>query len=486
MRRWVQVGAVMVWAVRAAAGEEPAPRPVSLVECVRAAVERSLPLEIERLGRAQAALEPTRARGTFWPVFFFDMGIQDERTPGVGTEPGETTDRFSYDGGVEVMTELGTEVSAALTNSRRGTSDPGAALDPEHRARLELQVTQPVLKGFGREVVTADLERARLGYRAALERFRDRLNQLVHDVELAYWDLTFAQQDVAIKERSRKRAQQQFEDTQENIRRGLLPRHDIYVVEENVVSFDRQYQKALNAQASARAVLAELLQEDAEEAALVATDAPVPELVSEPAQADLVAAGWLQNPILRADRAQAMAAGIVLKVERNNRLPALDLQASLALNGVTDDLGSTWEQLGSATNHEVFLGVNLRLPLFDLLDDSRQVQAELEVRKTLLKIREDEQALAFEIDNHWRDIRHLQESHRLSCRVSELARLKLEAQQEKYRAGIAALKDLVQFLRELDEAEIEQARTLVALVKKAADLHLAVGDLHRLRGVGVQ
>jgi len=460
-------------------------RRLTLGDCVSRAVRANLALRRERVEPAQADLEVEIEKGRFWPALFFDFGLRDERRPRNGGEV--DTDTFVYNGGVDWDSRLGTGVTASLTNSRRGTTDPGAGFDPEHRSRMEIVVAQPLLKGLGVGVNTTDLREAELASRSAHQVFRGRLNALIRDVAHAYWNLVLAQEDVATKERSLQRARQQYEDTRENIRRGLLPEHDVYVVEENLVSFQKKLAEALNALSAAQAVMAERMHlAPSEGRRLVAVEQPAPAGIRPGPEEDLLAVGFTRNPALCAARARAEAAQVRFRFEQNQRLPAIDLQASLALNGVTSDPGESWEQLAAFDNREAYLGLRVDLPLFDLLDDSRVVRARLDVERRLLEIKEHEERLYFEISNLRRNILHRLESYRLALRISELARQKLEAQQVKYRAGVAALKDLVQFLRELDEAEIEKTRALVALVKQVVDLHLATGDLHDRYGVGVR
>lgn len=462
-------------------------RLLALSDCVHRAVRANLGLRRDRLDPARARLDVEIEKERFWPTLFFDFGLRDERVPRTGADGSIDTSTFVYNAGVDWLSRLGTGVAAALTNRRRGTTDPAVVIDPEHRTRLEITVDQPLLRGLGVAVNTADLREAELSYRGAHQLFRGRLNALIRDVAHAYWDLVLAQEDVATKERSLERARRQYEDTRENIRRGLLPEHDVYVVEENLVSFQKKLTEALNALSEAQAALAERMHlAPSESRRLVAVERPAPARIRPGPEEDLLAVGFARNPALCAARARAEAAEVRYRFEQNQRLPALDLQASLALNGVTSTPGASWEQLASWDNREAYLGIRMDVPLFGLLDDSRVARARLEVKRRLLEIKEQEQQVAHAVANRRRNILQRLESYRLAVRVSELARQKLEAQQVKYRAGVAALKDLVQFLRELDEAEIEKTRALVALVKEVVDLHLAVGDLHDRHGVEVR
>jgi len=484
--------AASAWgAVRAGAADAPpAPgeRLVGLRECVQAAATRHPALRRARLARDQAALDVERARAGFYPVLSFQLGYGDTRWPGEAGEPPEQSQGLlSYDAGVLVDTPLGTQLRAALTNRRLGTSDPGAALDPEHRAGLELGLTQPLLRGLGLGPNLSGWNQARLQLRAAAAELRGALNALALEAEQAYWTLSLAQQEVEIAARSLARARQQLEDTQENIRRGLLPDADLYVVEESQVRFQTRLLQAQNRLAAARSRLGEVMRLEPEAArGLRASEAPEPGAVRLPSEYELLAAGFQDCPALLVARARAEAAGVALAYAEDRRLPRLDLEASFRLNGLTGSLGATWEELWGFGRTDAFLGLSLEVPLFDALDGSGVERADLEVARALLGMQEAEQRLRFEVHDLRRDIGHRLEVQRLARRVSELARLKLEAQQDKYAAGISALKDVVQFLRELDQAELEEAEALVELAASAAALRAVVGDLHLAHGIEVR
>ncbi len=475
---------VLAVAAPAAAGAPPA-RPVTVEDCVHAAVVNSLRLTDQRLGRASAALEVDRQHEVFWPILFFDAGLDADRTP--ATDGAVEGTAWRLDSGVEVRTPLGTRLGAGWGNTWADEVGGADAAGSEHEARFALTVTQPLLRGFGVEVNTTEVTRSRLALEIARQDFRQALNGLIRDVELAYWALYLAQEEAAVKARSLARAREQYLATAENIRRGLLPEHDIHVVEESRVSFERKHLDALNAVAAARIALGRLLQlSPAEAARLSAAEPPGPAELALPDAGAQLGLALARNPGLLAARSRLRAADVQLTFERNALLPRLDLAASLALNGLDDDAGGAHAQLVGGDRSAATFGVQVELPLFRLADDARVEQARIERRRRLLALEASEQALELTVADLRRDIEHGQRSYALAKRIGVLARAKLEAQQEKYRAGVAALKDVVQFLRELDEAEIDQLRALVAVHQRVIELHAAVGDLHRLRGLDVR
>lgn len=474
--------AALLWS----AGGLAAERQVTVNDCILTAVANNLRLARQRLATRKAGLLGNVAEQAFWPVLYFEGGYADERVRAAGADALATgSGTWAFDSGVSVRTPVGTELISSLSNARNQVRGDPSLFEPENKARLQLRLNQPLLRGFGVRVNMAELQRADLVWQVARADLRLRLNEVIRDVEAAYWDLYFAQQDLLIKTRSFERADRQFEDTAENIRRGLLPEHDRYVVAESRVSFERKQADALNTLAAARAELAALLQLDPGVGQdMVAIDEPGADSVL-PRLERLFVDALSDNPELEAARAQLLLSRVSLVVERDSRLPRLDLMASLALNGLSNSASAGFDDLFSAENHEAFVGLRFEVPLHPLIDDALEVRARLDVRQQLLALQEAEQRVLFRVQNLRRDIEHGRRAYDLSCQVALLARKKLNAQQEKYQAGAAALKDLVQFLRELDQAEIDRLRALVELRKRQVSLQLAVGDLHRTRGIDV-
>ncbi len=446
---------------------------VTRVEAARLGAQRNLALLAARLAGERAALQADAARRDFVPT----LELRGEYDDGAATVR-EARDRaVSYRGTVSWPTPLGTVVGAEAT-SRESTS--GAPL-LDDTADVALTLKQPLLEGFGRDATP--LDEADLDARIERERFRQALEDLLAEIDAAYWDLAFAQADVAVKTRSRARAQQQFEDTRENIRRGILAEGEIYVVEENLVFFEQQLREAGERLVLAQRRLARLLQLEPS-VAITASDAPsfgatlqTPDAAAHDA---LVGNPRLAAAGLEVDRQRARAAR-----EADRALPRLDLDGRLGLAGAGEP-GDAWAEIGRGDRVDGRLGLTFAVPLSPGPERAAAEAARVEERR----LAAERDRVRNEVDFAARDLltrlHSLRERLDLARRRVELAELKLQAENQKYAAGLSTLTDVVRFQRDVDEATIGLDQLQRDLLTLHSRLLATQGALQEMFGVEVK
>lgn len=157
----------------ASAAGEPRELTLDLVGCLRVAAENSREWQDERELLFRAALALTRARWEFSVKETATAEYTAAGVPGGGPVPPETERGLVSDFGLLKLLGIGTElvgnVSLDLLESL-GTGDVWSAF-----SSLSLNITQPILRGFGRDIVEEPLtqaERDVLYQARRYERFR--------------------------------------------------------------------------------------------------------------------------------------------------------------------------------------------------------------------------------------------------------------------------------------------------------------------------
>jgi outer membrane protein TolC len=475
-----------LWLPLVALSQEGAPGggPTRLTRraALQTAAAQNIEVLSERLARDASAHAAGASRREFVPVIALSSSYDDTFPADDPTAPqGETPERpraIDASAGVAWRAPSGTSVDLSVSQSHALTGDRDD--DPA----IGMSVTQPLLRGGWRAGAAAGMHEADLEAEIQREAFRSYLNDFLAQVDAAYWDLAFGQADIEITRRSLERAKGQYEDTKENIRRGLLPETDIYVVEENVVSFEQQLLEAEQRLADASSRMAALLQQRPG-SRYTAVDA----LDFDPVLPDAAAAtreALEDHPSLAARRLALEKAHVKLAYSRNQALPALDLTASFSLNGVAGSASKAWAEVAGADKPAFGVGLSFSMPLWlgPELADVRGDEAE--TKRQLLALKLEETRLAFAVEDALAQLATEKKRLVLARRIYELAEKKLEAEVEKYKNGVSRLPEVVRFQRELDSALLSFRAVQKKLLVSYAQLRRTEGRLDRDAGVSVR
>lgn len=456
--------------------------PLNLPKAMQLAAQRNLVVLTQRLEKRRVALGYRIARGAFLPELKIDTSYLN-KTPFDTSLPRDQ--RLQYGAAVSWKTPVGTSVSAGMSIDQRlsgRTASSQADNTINHTAALELKASQALLKGGWEPGAGNTLNEARLDTQIQTALFAQQLEDLLVEVENAYWALAFAQADVANKKRARDRAKGQYDDTKENIRRGIIANIEIYVVEENLVFFKQELVQAEENLVLAQRKLAQLLLVDGR-SKLVASEPLVNPLPQTPAKGATIRLGLTQSPALAAERLRLEKNNVQLAYEKNQALPALDLTASLKLNGRDPAYDEHLAQVAKANRPDATIGLVLTLPLSFDGNRARVERADVALRKQLTQLKAQETKLRYGLGDVVTRIAFQIKRLELAERRRALSKLKLSAEVQKYKNGLSTLDSIVRFQRELDQALIGVRRVQLSLCVSRAQLLGLQGQLHRRYGI---
>ena len=435
-------------------------------EALRIAATRNLTLLVQSLARSSAEAEARMARRPYLPELAVEASVSD--TPGEERRAIDLSPSLSY------LSPYGTAVRMSATFTE------GLAGNPAEGRDLTIELTQALLRGGFHAGAGADLDAADLKVVLQKQVFRESLNDLLQRADRVYWELAFAAEDREIKRRSRDRARSQFEETQENIRRGLLAQGEIYIVEESLTDFEERLSRAEEALSLAKLEMQAVLrwapnQDVTPTTAVDVAGAP------EVSDAESVAAAKRGSPALIAARIRLRAADLDTGIAKSQAYPELDAFGSATVRDGTDERG-----ILLSDNPDLRAGLRLSIPLYWGPDSARVDRAVILRRAQALSVEAAEENAAFEVLRAATILRGRTHRLDLASRIVELSRQKLDVEREKYKSGISTLADVVRFQRELDAALGSSLRARIDVLTARTDLAAARGDLHDSLGITVE
>jgi outer membrane protein TolC len=463
-----------------AAGDEAAATTLTWLEALDHGVRQNQGLLVERFSRDRLALGVPQAWAVWSPSVFLDGAYRrPQQVTTTVVDNRFIDDRAAYRLGVSWRNVIGTRLEASVGVDQGlggGLSQPTVAVALE----------QPLLQGgfidgAGLRVTEAEFQRA-----IQREVFRHTINTFIADLDAAYWDTSLAQADVVIKRRSRDRAQKQFDETTENIRRGILASTEIYVVEESLVIFAAELRRAEQRLLLAARALQQTLFGDVHAAPRASDDLTAIDLtIVVPPAGEAADVAIREHPLIRAQRLRVELAQAQARTAFNGVLPALTVRSSVGVIAADPNYGTAWKTLVEEPSVTAEVGARLSIPLDRSAVHAGLHAAEINVAQANAELARVTQQVVFGVENARSQLATEVALFESVTRQQTLAEQKLSAQLDKYQSGLSTLQDVVRFQRELDEAMSGVQRVARNVRTGRVRLLAAVGTLHDDIGVSI-
>ncbi len=493
----------------AAAGAPAAEREISLSESIDRALGKNQDIAIQKEAVDAAAANLRRADGTYDPEFRLDFRWQ-EQTEAVnfifsGAPPGSVGPTSNGVLGQAAITEFlptGGTVSLGTTIGRSATDNIFTLLTPAYSTFVGIDLRQPLLQN--REI---DPQR-RLIQVASLEHDRSRaqLQAVVADtvaaVERAYWTLSAALSDVAVREESVRLAEVQESETRTRIQAGFFSESDIAVPQAEVERRRVDLYVAREAAQRAALDLKTLMLDDPADPlwddALRPSDSPETPVVSLDVPAELA-----QAPGRRPEVAEA-AAGLAKRdvdsqAAKNRILPRFDLVASYGRYGlagtvnpdlvsipgfpvtippeVIGGLGRSYGTIGENAFPDATVGFTFGLPIGNRSAKADAAAAEAERRQAAILLAREKQRVGVEVRTAALALEAAAQSIEAARAGLNAARTQLEAENVRFSAGLTSNYFVLTRQNELAQAARTRTAALTAYRKALADYARACGTL---------
>lgn len=209
---------------------------IRLQEAVLLALERNPDMAIQRLDPNIAKSYADEERSVFDPILSASATRDEtklQRFLGSRPDPFEmTTTRTQYNIGLSESLPTGTSISADVSLSGSISS----IYTDQFSGNIGFTITQSLLQGFGIGVNLAELRKARLDMEISQQELKAVAEELVANVEKAYWDLYLKAEEITIQKKSYELANRQLQETLERVAVGKLPEIELASVRAEVAN----------------------------------------------------------------------------------------------------------------------------------------------------------------------------------------------------------------------------------------------------------
>jgi outer membrane protein TolC len=418
--------------------------------------------------------------------------------------PFSRSSQIGGDAGIRKRFEFGLLSRLSLQSFRTTDNSRILALDPQYRNLLILDLTQPILRDFGTEFGTTGLRVARNQVDQAVYGYVNRAQQLGQEIEILYIDLAVALEVFRYRIESRELARSLLAGNREKYRLGVVSISEVQEAETAVAAREEEVLSALQRVEIISNSLKDLLEigpvhplfaENIKTEEMPGIDQIFPDLEQA------IAIAFEKRPDLYQQQLAVVNSDILLSFYRNQRLPRLDLEATMGLNGLSGagtpvipitggepgrsplegNYFDSLSRMAEGDGYQWYAGLRFSYPLGNRAAKSRYERSRLEKRQAIYVLKRLEGSVETEVKNALVTVQRSLERVKVAERTMNLASKTLQQENYRLQEGLSDTFRILRFQDDLISAQISKVAALSDFNRGLANLYRAMGtNLERL------
>jgi len=520
---------------------------LSLDDAISLALENNLDIAVQRftpwLDQASLLLAKSGANGktVFDPSVTSNLYLEEQTFPvnnpflaGVGTGSAiaalinhSAVGNFAYSQGFEP----GTQVQVTFDNTRSSSTSAFNSFNPYEQTSLQVQLTQPLLNGFGRLINNRYIIEAKNTVKVGESQFAQQVMTTVTAVANDYWELVYARENVKVEQAAVGVSQKLYEDNKKQLEIGTMAPLDVLTAESQLATDQQNLIVAQTVQLQDETTLLNAITKDPLAGPLAGVEivptTPIasPDITENISIQDAVKEAWQKRPELQQADLNLKNAGVEVKATKNLLLPTLNLFGlynSTGLDGVRTPLAPTgnfslsgdvfdtagtngvipgnatvigftgspqflpgtpipagltdsWDQLIHSKFPTFEGGLNLTLPVRNRAAQAASAQAQLNERQQQVKYRQLQNSIFVSVRTAQIALEQGRAQVAAAEKARSLAQQTLDDEQKKYQLGSSTSYNVVLRSRDLTAAEGTELRARINLIEASVNFNQAVG-----------
>lgn len=445
------------------------------------------------------------------PQLFFRWGFNHRTNPLSNTVTTGVTslvyDTRSWNYGFQKAWLTGTQVSFGWNNNYFQSNNPRNDLNPSQEANWQLRITQPLLRGFGIAVNNRNIRIAKNNLKVSDLVFEQQVIATVSNVIQLYWDLVAYAEDVKVKRQALALAQKLYEDNRRQVEIGTLAPIEIVSAEAQVARRMQELTVSETRLLQQEAILKNAISKTGiaspwlAQVRIIPTDRlPTPsddDPVSLEEVERLTQIALEQRPEVLQTRINIENTKIGMLGSKSQLLPSVELSAYFANNGLAGQpnalarppfipnvdpffvggYGTVLSQLLRRNFPDYGLSVTMVLPLRNRAAQADYIRDALSLRQQELRERQLLNQIRLEVQNAVIAVRQARALYEAAVKERILQEQNLEAEQKKYALGASTVFFVIQYQRDLAQAQSAEVAALAEYAKAKVALQRAIGTL---------
>ena len=499
--------ALAFFAVPAAA---PGQSAVALDDAVRQTLLNNHDIAVERISVLAAEADIRIAESEFSLSLGASADLSSSKSPNASALADPVTDSGRVTAGADITGKAasGATYRLGIDAGQARSGSTFQSLDPVYNAALSLSVTQPLLKNSGRQVNMWRVDAGRAAREIAENAVKAKVDAAVTAVVTAYWELIYAQRSLEANGQLLAWARELERKIRIQVEAGTLAPLEIVAAQSSVASAEERVVAAQSQMERSADNLLAIMNPPAGSPLWSGRiqAAPVLGAPSAPPEKDYAAMALENRPEMAAARLEIEAKNVELVYQENQKLPSLDLTATLRANGLRGgaqpaldiktgqtitspldgDFGSALADSTAGRYYDYSLGLSFTIPLDAAGREARRAKSAFAVETAVLKLKNLERAVANDARNAYRETVNGLKRLQAAAASRELAEKRLEAETSKFEAGVSTPFNVLALQKDLAAEKEREGRAMADLMIAKAALARAVGRSLEAQGMAVE
>lgn len=441
------------------------------------------------------------------PSMFFNYGWSHRSNPQSNTiTTGVTSlvfESHSWNYGIDKEWITGTTASFGWNNDFFRSNNPRSDLNPSSQANWRVRVSQRLLQGFGKAVNNRNIRIAKNNLRVSDLVFEQQVIATVSSIIRLYWDLVAFAADVKVKKQALGLAEKLYSDNKKQVEIGTLAPIEIVSAEAQVARRQQELTMSETRLLQQETVLKNALSRTGvsspslSEARIVPTDRlRIQDTETLRPLDELVTAAMENRLEIEQTRINIANAKIGMAGSKSLLKPSLDAMAYMNHNGMAGQdnflrppmipsnadpyfiggYGAVLSQLLGRNFPDYGVGVQLSIPIRNRSAQADYVRDSLTLRQQELRERRMLNQIRVDVQNALIALQQARALHEAATKERILQEQTLDAEQKKYALGASTVFFVIQYQRDLAQAQSTEVGALAAYAKARVNLDQATGQ----------
>lgn len=357
---------------------------------------------------------------------------------------------------------------------------------------IGLNITQPLLRNFGRQVAESSIYIATLTGKMTELQLENNALSLIYNVQNSYWNLVYARKTLNVLQMTVAQAESLLANNQMGQSLGLLTIADVLEAKSGVLARKRDVLDQINTVKTSEDALKYLLHfnsaDDLSSSIVPSDSIPTPEI--ELNDQKLYEEALAHRPDYLSAMTAAEQNKIQATVAKNAMLPGLDFTTSYRLNGSGVTISKNLNEMGTGNSYGWEVDLNLNYPLGNRNARTAYEKSMINLKKTRLGMEDLELSILTDLRAAIRNVRvNRQKIDEMALEV-EVNRQKLNQEEERFRNHLSTSylvltyqNDLATSMNLYNQTLVNYNLSVVKLRQIAGtlllDMHVTIVDIYK-------